>query len=68
LTDEFTFDTGKAITIPFSAGTEKIELYGSYVVPEFGHVVMIVLVTGIIATMILSKKTNSITNLFYTKL
>ena len=68
LTDEFTYDTGKTITIPFSAGTEKIEIFGSYVVPEFGHVVMAILIIGIIITMILSKKTNSITNLFYTKL
>ena len=68
LTDEFTYDTGKTITIPFSAGTEKIEIFGSYVVPEFGHVVMGILIIGIITTMILTKKTNSITNLFYTKL
>ena len=68
LTDEFTYDTGKTITIPFSAGTEKIEIFGSYVVPEFGHVVMVILVIGIIITMVLSKKTNSITNIFYTKL
>jgi len=68
LTDTFSYDTGKTITIPFSAGTDKIEIFGSYVVPEFGHVVMGVLIIGIIATMILAKKTNSITNLFYTKL
>ena len=67
-TDEFTYDTGKTITIPFSAGTEKIEIFGSYVVPEFGHIVMVILVIGIITTLILSKRTNSITNLFYTKL
>ena len=68
LTDEFSYEKGKTITIPFSAGTEKIELFGSYVVPEFGHIVMIILVSGIIAMIIFSKKTNSITNLFYTKL
>ena len=68
LTDEFTYDTGKTITIPFSAGTEKIEIFGSYVVPEFGHIVMIILLIGVIASIFISKKTNSITNLFYTKL
>ena len=68
LTDEFTYDSGKTITIPFSAGTEKIEIFGSYVVPEFGHIVMIILLIGIVATIFISKKTNSITNLFYTKL
>ena len=68
LTDEFTYDTGKTITIPFSAGTEKIEIFGSYVVPEFGHIVMIILLIGVIASIFISKKTNTITNLFYTKL
>ena len=64
----FSFDKGKTITIPFTAGTEKIEVFGSYVVPEFGHVVMIILILGIIGMIVFSKKTNSITNLFYTKL
>jgi len=68
LTDEFSYEKGKTITIPFSAGTEKIELFGSYVVPEFGHIVMIILIAGIISMIVFSKKANSITNLFYTKL
>jgi len=68
ITDRFSFDKGKTITIPFSAGTEKIEIFGSYVVPEFGHIVMIILVFGIIGMIVLSKKTNSITNLFYNRL
>jgi len=68
LADEFSYDTGKTITIPFSAGTEKIEIFGSYVVPEFGHIVMLILVIGIIVAIVFAKKTNSITNLFYTKL
>jgi hypothetical protein len=68
LTDKFTYETGKTITIPFSAGTEKIEIFGSYVVPEFGHIVMVILLAGIFVTLVIVKKTNSITNLFYTKL
>jgi len=68
ITDSFSFDKGKTITIPFTAGTEKIEVFGSYVVPEFGHVVMIILILGIIGMIVFSKKTNSITNLFYNKL
>ena len=67
ITDRFSFDKGKTITIPFSAGTEKIEVLGSYVVPEFGHIVMTILIVGIIAVIVFSKRTNSITNLFYTK-
>ena len=68
LTDKFTYETGKIIIIPFSAGTEKIEIFGSYVVPEFGHIVMVILLAGIFVTLVIVKKTNSITNLFYTKL
>ena len=68
ITDKFSYDKGKTITIPFSVGTEKIEVFGSYVVPEFGHIVMIILVFGIIGMIIFSKKTNSITNVFYNKL
>ena len=68
ITDSFSFDKGKTITIPFTAGTEKIEVFGSYVVPEFGHIVMIILVLGIISMIVFSKKTNSISNLFYIKL
>ena len=62
------FSIKETITIPFSAGTEKIEIFGSYVVPEFGHIVMIILLIGVVATIFISKKTNSITNLCYTKL
>jgi predicted secreted protein with PEFG-CTERM motif len=68
LTDKFSYDAGKTITIPFSAGTEKIEILGSYVVPEFGHLVMLIMIIGIIVAIVFAKKTNSITNLFYTKL
>ena len=68
ITDRFSFDKGKTITIPFTAGTEKIEVFGSYVVPEFGHVVMIILILGIIGMIVFSKKTNSISNLFYNRL
>ena len=68
LTDKFTYDTGKTITVPFSAGAEKIEIFGSYVVPEFGHMIIAILVVGIIVVIVFSKRTNSLSNLFYTKL
>ena len=68
LTDKFSYDKGKTITIPFSAGTEKIEILGSYVVPEFGHMITAILVVGIIVVVVFSKRTNSLSNLFYTKL
>ena len=36
----------KILTIPYTANTEKIEVYGSYVIPEFGTIAMIVLADG----------------------
>ena len=68
ITDEFGFEKGLTITIPFKEGTEKIEIFGSYVVPEFGQMVMIVLAATIIGIVIISRKTNSFSNLFYTKM
>ena len=68
ITDEFGFEKGLTITIPFKKGTEKIEIFGSYVVPEFGQMAAIVLAGTIIGIIIISKKTNSFTNLFYTKM
>jgi predicted secreted protein with PEFG-CTERM motif len=68
ITDEFGFENGLTITIPFKKGTEKIEIFGSYVVPEFGQMVMIVLAATIIGIVAISKKTNSFSNLFYTKM
>ena len=36
----------KILTIPYTANTEKIEVYGSYVIPEFGTITMIILADG----------------------
>jgi len=68
ITDEFGFEKGLTITIPFKKGTEKIEIFGSYVVPEFGQMAAIVLAGTIVGIVIISKKTNSFSNLFYTKM
>jgi len=68
ITDEFGFEKGLTITIPFKKGIEKIEVFGSYVVPEFGQMAAIVLAGTIVGIIIISKKTNSFSNLFYTKM
>ena len=68
ITDEFGFEKGLTITIPFKKGIEKIEIFGSYVVPEFGQMAAIVLAGTILGIVIISKKTNSFSNLFYTKM
>ena len=46
----------KILSIPYSAGTEKIEVYGSYVVPEFGTIAVLILATSVVSIIILSKK------------
>jgi len=49
----------KILTIPYTANTEKIEVYGSYVIPEFGTIAMIVLAVAVVSIIVLSRK-NSI--------
>ncbi len=68
INDEFGFEKGLTITIPFKKGVDKIEIFGSYVVPEFGQMAVVVLAGTIIGIVIISKKTNSFSNLFYTRM
>jgi len=49
----------KILTIPYTANTETIEVYGSYVIPEFGTIAIIVLASSIVSIIVLSRK-NSI--------
>ena len=48
---------GNTLTIPFEAGTEKIEIVGSAVVPEFGTIAMVVLAVAIISIIVITAKT-----------
>jgi len=50
---------GNILTIPFEAGTEKIEIVGSAVVPEFGTIAMIVLAVAIVSIIVLTTKTRA---------
>ena len=54
-TDGIKFEN-KILSIPYSAGTEKIEVYGSYVVPEFGTIAVFILAASVVSIIILSKK------------
>ena len=56
--DSATYEN-KILTIPYTAGVEKIEVYGSYVVPEFGTITVFVLGVAIVSIIALSRK-NSI--------
>ena len=46
----------KVLTIPYTAQTEKIEVYGSYVIPEFGTIAVIVLAVSVVSIIALSRK------------
>ena len=50
---------GSTLTIPFEAGTEKIEIVGSAVVPEFGTIAMAVLAVAIISIIVITAKTKT---------
>ncbi len=55
-TDTPTADT-RDITIPFQAGSEKIEIIGTQIVPEFGPIAALVLAIAIVSIIAVSAKT-----------
>jgi len=55
-TDSPTADT-RDITIPFQAGSEKIEIIGTSIVPEFGPIAALVFAIAIISIVAVSAKT-----------
>jgi predicted secreted protein with PEFG-CTERM motif len=50
---------GNTLHIDYVAGTEKIEIVGSHVVPEFGTIAMIVLAVAIISIIAITAKTRT---------
>ena len=46
----------KILSIPYPAGAEKVEVYGSYVVPEFGTLAIFILCISVISIIVLSRK------------
>ena len=46
----------KILTIHYPAGAEKVEVYGSYVVPEFGALTVFILCMAITSVILLSRK------------
>jgi len=55
--DESSTSSNTTLVIPFTAGTEEIEIIGSWVVPEFGAIAGLVLAIAIISIIVLSAKT-----------
>ena len=50
---------GNTLHIPYEAGTEKIEIVGSYAVPEFGTIAMIILAVAIVSIIAITAKTKT---------
>ena len=54
--EEITTDTDRRLTIGFSAGTEQIEIIGTFVIPEFGTIAAMILAVAIISIIAISAK------------
>jgi predicted secreted protein with PEFG-CTERM motif len=50
-----TFSEFRTLTINFEKGDSEIQIIGTYVIPEFGTIVMIILTIGIMASILLTK-------------
>ena len=47
---------GNTVTVMFPAGTEQIEIIGTYVIPEFGTIAAMILAVAIISIIVISSK------------
>ena len=47
---------GNSVTILFPQGTHEIEIIGTFVIPEFGHLALIILAITITAMIVLNRK------------
>ena len=54
--DEIFSSTDRTLTIPFFAGSELIEIIGTFVIPEFGTIAMMILGVAIISIITISAK------------
>ena len=54
--DEIVMTTNRTLTIEFPDNTDEIEIIGSFVIPEFGAIVVIVLIITIASIIIVSAK------------
>ncbi len=54
--EETTTSTDRTLTIQFPAGAEEIEIIGTFVVPEFGTIAVMILAVAIISIIAVSAK------------
>ena len=48
---------GNTLTIPCLAGTEKIEIHGSWAIPEFGVIAVMILAVALVSIIVVTAKT-----------
>ena len=53
--ESLSFSEFRILTIDFNQGDSEIQIIGTYVIPEFGTIVMIILTIGIMASILLTK-------------
>ena len=53
--ESLSFSEFRTLTINFEEGDSEIQIIGTYVIPEFGTIVMIILTIGIMASILLTK-------------
>jgi len=53
--EETSYSEIRTITIDFEEGDSKIQIIGTFVIPEFGTIVMIILTIGIMASVLLTR-------------
>ncbi len=61
--EENSNETERVITIPFLAGTDTIEVVGTFVVPEFGSLIMMILVVSIVSVIVISSKSKLVSRI-----
>ena len=55
--------TERTLTIPFPEGSEEVEIIGTYVVPEFGTIAILVLIVSLISVIFVSQNKLKFLNL-----
>lgn len=56
LFDETISETERIISVNFPAGTEQVEIIGTFVIPEFGTIAIMILVVSIVSLIAISSK------------
>ena len=65
--ESLSFSEFRILTIDFDQGDSEIQIIGTYVIPEFGTIVMIILTIGIMASIFVTKNRFQIKLIFRTK-